>query len=38
MDPDVPLIVSEVNAHLLDSIPKGIVANPNCTTRPPCRC
>jgi aspartate-semialdehyde dehydrogenase len=32
MDPDVPLIVSEVNAHLLDSIPKGIVANPNCTT------
>jgi len=32
MDPDVPLIVSEVNAHLLASIPKGIVANPNCTT------
>ena len=32
MDPDVPLVVSEVNAHLLDSIPKGIVANPNCTT------
>ena len=32
MDPDVPLIVSEVNAHLLGSIPKGIVANPNCTT------
>ena len=32
MDPDVPLVVSEVNAHTLRSIPKGIVANPNCTT------
>ncbi|MGH9020820.1 MAG: aspartate-semialdehyde dehydrogenase [Acidimicrobiales bacterium] len=32
MDPDVPLVVSEVNAHALDRIPKGIVANPNCTT------
>ena len=32
MDPDVPLVVPEVNAHALDSIPKGIVANPNCTT------
>jgi aspartate-semialdehyde dehydrogenase len=32
MDPDVPLVVSEVNAHALASIPKGIVANPNCTT------
>ena len=31
-DPDVPLVVSEVNPHVLDSIPKGIVANPNCTT------
>jgi aspartate-semialdehyde dehydrogenase len=31
-DPDVPLVVSEVNPHHLDSIPKGIVANPNCTT------
>jgi aspartate-semialdehyde dehydrogenase len=31
-DPDVPLIVSEVNPHALKSIPKGIVANPNCTT------
>ncbi len=31
-DPDVPLVVSEVNASDLDSIPKGIVANPNCTT------
>ncbi|MFC3068261.1 aspartate-semialdehyde dehydrogenase [Phenylobacterium soli] len=31
-DPDVPLVVSEVNPHALASIPKGIVANPNCTT------
>jgi aspartate-semialdehyde dehydrogenase len=31
-DPDVPLVVSEVNPHALRSIPKGIVANPNCTT------
>jgi aspartate-semialdehyde dehydrogenase len=28
----VPLVVSEVNADDLDTIPKGIVANPNCTT------
>jgi len=32
MDPDVPLVVPEVNAHALRTIPKGIVANPNCTT------
>ena len=32
MDPDVPLVVPEANEHDLDSIPKGIVANPNCTT------
>ncbi len=32
MDPDVPLVVAEVNPHALGSIPKGIVANPNCTT------
>ncbi len=32
MDPEVPLVVAEVNAHALESIPKGIVANPNCTT------
>jgi aspartate-semialdehyde dehydrogenase len=32
MDPDVPLVVSEVNAHTLAHLPKGIVANPNCTT------
>src|SRR6478735_7260681 len=31
-DPDVPLVVSEVNPEDLDDIPKGIVANPNCTT------
>jgi aspartate-semialdehyde dehydrogenase len=31
-DPDVPLVVVEVNSHALRSIPKGIVANPNCTT------
>jgi aspartate-semialdehyde dehydrogenase len=32
MDPDVPLVVPEVNAHALAHIPKGIVANPNCST------
>lgn len=32
MDPDVPLVVPEVNEHALERIPKGIVANPNCTT------
>jgi aspartate-semialdehyde dehydrogenase len=32
MDPDVPLVVSEVNPEALQRIPKGIVANPNCTT------
>jgi aspartate-semialdehyde dehydrogenase len=32
MDPEVPLVVAEVNPHALLSIPKGIVANPNCTT------
>ncbi len=32
MDPDVPLVVPEVNADALDNIAKGIVANPNCTT------
>jgi len=32
MDPEVPLVVAEVNPDALDSIPKGIVANPNCTT------
>jgi len=32
MDPDVPLVVPEANVGALDSIRKGIVANPNCTT------
>ena len=32
MDPEVPLVVPEVNAEALDHLPKGIVANPNCTT------
>jgi aspartate-semialdehyde dehydrogenase len=32
MDPDVPLVVPEVNAEALRNIPKGIVANPNCST------
>lgn len=31
-DPDVPLVVAEVNPDDLATIPKGIVANPNCTT------
>src|SRR4051794_10507335 len=32
MDPEVPLVVPEVNAHQLDRIHKNIIANPNCTT------
>jgi aspartate-semialdehyde dehydrogenase len=32
LDPDVPLVVPEANGDALASIPKGIVANPNCTT------
>ena len=32
MDPDVPLVVSEVNPHALKKARKGIIANPNCTT------
>jgi len=32
MDPEVPLVVSEVNPHAIADRPKGIVANPNCTT------
>jgi aspartate-semialdehyde dehydrogenase len=31
-DADVPLVVAEVNPHALDAIPRGIVANPNCST------
>jgi aspartate-semialdehyde dehydrogenase len=32
MDPDVPLIVPEVNPDAVNSIPKNIIANPNCST------
>jgi len=32
MDPDVPLVVSEVNPHAIGEARKGIIANPNCTT------
>ena len=32
MDPDVPLVVPEVNVDDLSQVPRGIVANPNCTT------
>jgi aspartate-semialdehyde dehydrogenase len=32
MDPDVPLVVAEVNGDLVATAPKRIVANPNCTT------
>jgi aspartate-semialdehyde dehydrogenase len=32
MDPDVPLVVPEVNAHAARHRPRGIIANPNCTT------
>lgn len=32
MDPEVPLVVPEVNEAALGSVRKGIVANPNCTT------
>lgn len=31
-DPEVPLIVSEVNPEDAKDVPKGIIANPNCTT------
>ena len=32
MDPDVPLIVPEVNPEAINQINKGIIANPNCST------
>ena len=32
MDPEVPLIVPEVNADAVDGVKKGIIANPNCST------
>ncbi|MGW4636021.1 aspartate-semialdehyde dehydrogenase [Nocardia sp. NPDC004415] len=31
-DSDVPLVVSEVNPEATRTLPKGIIANPNCTT------
>ncbi len=31
-DPDVPLVVSEVNPEQVKDLKKGIIANPNCTT------
>ncbi|MCZ2526135.1 aspartate-semialdehyde dehydrogenase [Streptomyces sp. NPDC059506] len=31
-DPEVPLVVSEVNPQAIADRPKGIIANPNCTT------
>src|SRR5690625_3603032 len=31
-DDQVPLVVAEVNPEALDNVPKGIIANPNCTT------
>nr|WP_214283706.1 hypothetical protein [Campylobacter jejuni] len=31
-DPEVPLVVSEVNPQDVKNPPKGIIANPNCTT------
>jgi len=32
MNAEVPLVVAEVNPQALDALPRGIVANPNCTT------
>ncbi|GIS66387.1 MAG: hypothetical protein CM1200mP5_1710 [Candidatus Pelagibacterales bacterium] len=32
MDPDVPLIVPQVNSNDLKNIKKNIIANPNCST------
>lgn len=32
MDPEVPLVVAEVNPHAAEAPAKGIIANPNCTT------
>lgn len=32
LDPQVPLVVAEVNPEAINDLPKGIIANPNCTT------
>lgn len=35
MDPDTPLVVPQVNAHVLKERPRsGVIANPNCSTIP----
>lgn len=34
MEADVPLVVPEVNASALQTIPRGIISIPNCTTTP----
>lgn len=31
-EPDVPLVVAEVNPHAVRQRPRGIIANPNCST------
>ena len=35
MEPDVPLVIAEVNPEDLDELPRGIVSSPNCTTTVP---
>ncbi|MGA9148281.1 MAG: aspartate-semialdehyde dehydrogenase, partial [Candidatus Nanopelagicales bacterium] len=32
MEPDIPLVVPEVNPHAAADRPRGIISNPNCTT------
>ncbi|MDR7438405.1 MAG: aspartate-semialdehyde dehydrogenase [Armatimonadota bacterium] len=32
LEPDVPLVIPEINAHRILSRPRNIIANPNCTT------
>jgi aspartate-semialdehyde dehydrogenase len=32
MEPDVPLVVPEINADAMQDRPRGIIANPNCAT------
>jgi aspartate-semialdehyde dehydrogenase len=32
MDPDVPLVIPEVNPHAIHRRPKGIISSPNCST------
>jgi Aspartate-semialdehyde dehydrogenase len=32
MDPDVPLIVPQVNSHHIKNMKKNVIANPNCST------